>query len=224
MVRRAKAGTQVELPMKERGWGGARKGAGRKPKGPRPMGDLPATPHLRRPEIERRHPVHVTLRLMPDAWNLRSKRSFAVLSRALEGVRATGMRLTHYSVQGNHVHLIAEVENRSMLSRAMRSLTIRAAKGLNQLMRRKGRVIADRYHVSVLSKPQQVRNAIRYVLSNTRKHMVERGQEVGPVTADDYAAGPADHVPTTMRLRPSPLLAEPRTWLLQTGWRRVAAR
>ena len=137
-------------------------------------------------------------------------------------MREFGARLTHYSVQGNHVHLILEVEHRQMLARAMRSLCIRAAKRLNAMMGRSGRVVADRYHVALLRTPKQVANAIRYVLANTRKHLVERGVPVGPVTVDEYAAGPAEHVPKTMRLRPSALLLEPRTWLLQSGWKRAA--
>ena len=227
----ARRGTaQRKLPLAERNWGGKRAGAGRKPKGPRPLGVRPAVPHLRRPEIQRRHPVHVTVRLMPDAWNLRSRRAFRVIARALGGAAEAGLRLTHYSVQGNHLHLIGEAETRATLSRAMRSLNIRVAKGLNELMRRaRGRVIADRYHVAVLDKPQLVRNAVRYVLSNTRKHLVQAGKAVGRFTEDAYAAGPAEHVPGVMRLVPHPLLdgplvQPPRSWLLREGWRRAARR
>lgn len=221
-----RVGAQTALPLREekpkqRGWGGKRAGAGRKPKAPHPWGDGAGVSHSRRPEIERRHPVHVTLRLMPEVYNLRSRRSFRALEKAFFGVREFGARLTHDSVQGNHVHLILEVEHRHMLARAMRSLCIRAAKRLNATMGRTGRVIADRYHVEVLRSPKQVLNAIRYVLSNTRKHLVERGVTVGPVTVDDYAAGPAEHVPKTMHLRPSALVLEPRSWLLRLGWMRA---
>jgi len=166
--------------------------------------------------------MHVTLRVMPHVFNLRSRRSFRVLEKALYAIRDVGARLTHFSVQGNHVHLILEVEGRHALARAMRSLCVRAAKALNRMMGRAGRVFADRYHATVLRSPRQVYRAIRYVLSNTRKHLLERGTKVGAVTVDDYAAGPAEHVPDTMRLRPSVLLLEPRTWLLQTGWLRGA--
>ncbi|WP_373046742.1 hypothetical protein [Vulgatibacter sp.] len=224
MARRAasksKLWQQAELDLPARNWGGARAGAGRKPKEPR-QSEGPGVPHLERPVLERRHPVHVTLRMRPDVWSLRSKRSFRVVSRALLGVRETGMRITHFSVQGNHLHLIAEVESRGMLSRAMRSIGIRLGKGLNRMMGRKGPVVADRYHLAVLRTPRQVANAIRYVLSNLRKHLVERGERVGLVLADDYASGPAEHVPPTMLLRTSPLVLEPRTWLLQAGWRRA---
>lgn len=221
MPRRGKIAKQLELPVKERSWGGRRAGAGRRPNAPHPWGNTPGVPHLKRAEIERRHPVHVTLRLVPEVWNLRSRRSFRALENALFRLRELGVRLTHYSVQGNHVHAIVEVESRHALARGMRSFAVRAAKALNRMMGRSGRVIADRYHAAVLRTPRQVRNAIHYVLANTRKHLLERRASVGPVTADDYAAGPADHVPKTMRLRPSPLLLAPRTWLLREGWRRA---
>ena len=81
-------------------------------------------------------------------------------------------------------------------------------------------MIADRYHVEVLKNPTRVRRAIHYVLSNTRKHLLLLGKALPAVLRDDYAAGPADHVPVTMELRPSPLLVEPRTWLLRVGWLR----
>lgn len=230
MVRRAKrgkrsgAGQQQVLLLEKRernrarGWGGKRAGAGRKPKGPRPLGDRSAVPHHRRPQVRRSEPVHITLRMMPHVWNLRSQRAFRVVGRALEGLHEIGVRPTHYSVQGNHVHLLLEVEGQAHLTRAMRSFGNRLAKGMNRLMRRTGRVIADRYHLVVLRNPRQVAHAIRYVLSNSRKHTLEQGKTITGPLADAYAAGPMDHVPPTMRLRPSTFVLEPRTWLLRVGW------
>lgn len=218
--RRARGRKQLSLQLKERNWGGARKGAGRKPKGPRPLGDKRAVPHHVRPHLDRRHPVHITIRMMRHVWSLRSQRSFHVIGKALRGLQDIGVRPTHYSVQGNHLHLILEVENRAHLTHAMRSFTSRLAKGLNAVMRRRGRVIADRYHSVPLRTPTQTRNTIRYVLSNSRKHAVERGEPIHHTYSDRYAAGPPDHVPPEMHLNPSPLLIEPRTWLLRVGWLR----
>ena len=42
---------------------------------------------------------------------------------------------------------------------------------------RRGSVFADRYHDRVLKTPREVRNALRYVLGNGRKHAAE-GREV----------------------------------------------
>ena len=156
-------------------------------------------------------------------WNLRANRTFSLLSEALGAIREKGAHLTHFSVQGNHVHLILEVEGRAMLSRVMRGFSIQAARALNALMGTKGRVLADRYHVEVLDNPTRVRRAINYVLSNSRKRLAQFGEKLAAVLHDDYAAGPAEQVPPSMVLKPSPLLTAPRTWLLRVGWLRAPA-
>jgi putative transposase len=52
----------------------------------------------------------VTLRARRHVWNLRSRRCHRVISGALRGVsRRLDFAVVHFSVQGNHVHLIVEV-------------------------------------------------------------------------------------------------------------------
>ena len=88
--------------------------------------------HTTRPALAARFPVHVTLRVLPHVWNLRSRRSFRVLGAALsEGGDRFGMRICEFSIQGNHVHLVAEAADARALSRGMQGLTIRIAKKLN---------------------------------------------------------------------------------------------
>ena len=76
----------------------------------------------------------------------------------------------------------------------------------------------------------QVRNAIRYVLLNERKHCAERGEKVGKYWVDPYSSGywfdgwakrPRLDEPWQKEIaaRSSPAAA-PTTWLLTTGWRR----
>ena len=127
--------------MAFRTWGGKRKGAGRKPNGKRA-----GVEHVTREVLKRRFPVHVTWR-MDGAWNLRSRRCFTVLRRAMYGGAVRfGFRLVHYAVMGNHVHLIVEAEDRKALWRGMQGLGVRIAKGMNRLMGRTGSVLVDRYH------------------------------------------------------------------------------
>ena len=147
--------------------GGKRKGAGRKPKN----GIAAGVSHLVRPVLKRRFPVHVTLRVRKEVWHLRSRRCFAAIRRAFVGVRERlSFRLNEYSVQGNHLHLIVEAEDNRALSRGMQGLAIRMARALNRVMDRRGTVFADRYHAHVLKTPNEVRNALSYVLNNDRKH------------------------------------------------------
>jgi len=157
--------TRRQLSFRFRTWGGARKGAGRPPKG-----DAAGISHLRRPALSRHHPVHVTLRLVPGVSSLRGALFGKVRDALAEGQERFGFRLVHFSVQSNHVHLIAEAADRRSLSRGMQGLSIRVARAVNRGLTRRGRVFADRYHARALKTPRAVHFALRYVLLNARKH------------------------------------------------------
>ena len=73
--------------------------------------------------------MHVTLRMKPHVWNLRSRRSYRRIRACFEKARGRfGARLVEYSVQGNHLHLIVEADDSAALSRGMQGLTIRIAR------------------------------------------------------------------------------------------------
>ena len=138
-----------QLDLELRTWGGKRKGAGRKPKAGRA-----GVSHGLRDALASRHPVHVTLRVLAHVWNLRSRRCFTAISAAFAGIRdRADFRLVHFSVQGNHIHLIIETQDERALSRGMQALMIRIAKQLNRIMKRRGTVFGDRYHSHMLRTP-----------------------------------------------------------------------
>ena len=171
-------------------WGGARAGAGRKPRRGRP-----GVVHRRRPVLKSRFPVHVTWRMRAGVWNLRSQRCFTALARAFfGGGDRFGFRLVHYSVQGNHVHLLVEAHDERSLSRAMCGLGVRVARGLNRVMRRHGKVLDDRYHGRILRTPTEVKRARDYLLQNAQKHF-------GLRFADPYTSAAPLITPRTFLLR-----------------------
>ncbi len=188
--------------------GGKRDGAGRKPNGPRA-----GVSHLARSHVNGCEPLHVGLRVRRGVPNLRWPRVYAEVKRAFEATAALrdDFRVTHYSVQGNHVHLIVEADSSVALSRGKQALTIRIAKALNKLASRTGKVFADRFWSRVLESPREVRHVIAYVLGNARKHAERMGLWITLPTVDPYAAGPGHDTPS---------LSEPRTWLLRVGWTR----
>src|SRR3954465_12703 len=195
---------QQELPLN--GWGGARRGAGRKPKGSRKN-----VPHRLRRRF-RRGALHITTRLRAEVWNLRSHRCFRALRRAFAGGCARfGFRLVHFSVQGNHLHMIVEAPDAATLGRAMKGLEVRMARALNRVMRRRGSVFADRYHAHLLKSPREAANAVRYVLENWRVHKL-------------CAAGVEQHVvdpycSTAWRDDHPSLVVPPEGWLLSIAIR-----
>ena len=174
--------TQPALPLPVRG--GRRPGAGRKPTGP-----VAGASHARRTSLSRHHPVHVTVRVLPHVWNLRSARGMAVVEAALLGARARpGFRVTHVSVQGNHVHLVAEARDGKALASGMKAFSIRLAKGMNRLMGRRGPVLQDRYHAHVLRTPAEVRRAVEYVTGNFESHARRRGDPVDEGFRDRFGS------------------------------------
>jgi REP-associated tyrosine transposase len=192
---------QQVLPFPQRG--GARKGAGRKRKAPRPQ-----VPHRQRLKF-RNAAVHVTLRVCEHVWNLRTHRCFNALGRAFERGCKFGVRVIHFSVQGNHIHLIVEAPDAESLSRAMKGLQVSMARALNKVMKRTRRVFAGRYHIHVLSSPIEAANAIRYILDNWKMRARRDGRPV-PIGVDPRCS-------TACTRHTPPLVREPEWWMLKVG-------
>src|SRR5580765_7362624 len=94
-----------------RTWGGARKGAGRKP-----VGAKAGAPHTPRPKVDARLPLHLTLRVA-GLPNLRAQQCIKVIRTAFAGgKKRPGFRLVQYAVQPKHLHLIVEATNKRTLS------------------------------------------------------------------------------------------------------------
>jgi putative transposase len=189
-----------------------------------------------RPEHKARHPLHITLRAKRDVPSLRSKGRFLRIRDALRAAADRfGMRVVHFAVLDDHVHLIVEAHDKRALSRGMQGLAIRLAKAANR-GERHGKVFRDRYHSVVLESPRQVRNAIAYVLLNALRHLRRAGVVGGRGAArwidpcssglwfDGWRGDAEPLVRETERrfgAAPEPPLAAPRTWLLGVGWRRA---
>jgi putative transposase len=199
--------SQLDLPLRERsGWGGARKRAGKKPNGAKPMVSRDARPHL-----NGRHPVHVTMRVLPEIPSLRVLNGW-VKRALLAGARKPGFRLIHFSIQGNHLHLIAEAQDRVSLSRGMQGLAIRIARAVNcAISRKRGKVFSDRYHEHVLATARETRAALTYVLENFRKHRADAGRALAEHFIDEHSS--AIYL---IGREPNPL-PTPQFWLLTRG-------
>jgi REP element-mobilizing transposase RayT len=206
-------------------WGGARKGAGRKPSA------RPSTPHRARPRHQAAEPVHVTLRarLAP----LRSQHVFPTIRLALQRAAQRDparFRLLHFSVQRDHVRLLVEASDKRALSSGVRSIAIRIARYVNDLLSRRGPLWGDRWHGRALTSPSEVRNVLVYVLANFRKHArssVRPG--IDPYSSGAWFDGWAAWEPGSERAPPFSqrpswhsmdcTVSAARSWLARTGWR-----
>ncbi len=209
MHRNSRRVRQHELVFKT--WGGTRRGAGRKPAGPRAC-----VPHDARPPHCARHPVHLTVRLRSGLPSLRRQDARDAVHRAFAGGRERfGFRLAHFSLQSNHLHLLAEAGDRRALSRGMQGLLVRIARALNALWKRSGAVFADRFHARALTSPREVRAALVYLLHNARHHGIQL-PGVDPYSSGPWFEGWASNVARAIGL-PS-IVAAARSWLLGEGW------
>lgn len=210
----------LSLPQPRR-WGGQRKGAGRKP-----VGEKAGMPHVSRKSFTKVLPAHVTVRLRSDLPSLRIGKLVRLLERTFAvGCERPDFRLVHYSLLRNHVHMIVEAHDHDALGRGMRALGIRIARAVNRVADRKGRVLADRYHLQLLPTPRQVRNALRYVLLNARRHARTAGAKLAGPARLDPASSARWFDGWKKRGRESedsqrPSVARAKTWLLRVGWRR----
>ena len=166
----------VQQSFEYRTRGGKRKGAGRPPKGERS-----SEPHKERDEIDPRHPLHVTTRVVAGLGSLRKRDIFrAVRAATMVVFERSDFHLVEASIQYNHLHLLVEAADKDALSAGMKSFLISVAKRINAMFlgrtgkRRKGSVFADRYHANPLTSPRQVRNTIAYVLNTFRRHATAR--------------------------------------------------
>ena len=198
------------------GWGGARKGAGRKAVG------RPGVAHRPRAVCRSYEPQHVTLRLVDGLPSMRRPDLAAAIGQvfrtlAADAKRCENFRVVHFSIQGNHLHLLVEAEDNAFLSNGMRGLSIRLAKAANRVLGRNGRFVADRFHARALTTPTEVRHVLVYIFQNYKHHpdryvRTYDGVDVAS-SARWFAHWDRPPVPTG----PSPV-SPARTWLVYKGW------
>jgi REP element-mobilizing transposase RayT len=126
-------------------------------------------------------------------------------------------RIVHFSVQGNHIHMIVEASDPRALSRGVQGLAVRLARRTNALLEIRGGFWGDRFHSRELTSPRAVRNAMVYVLMNAKKHGI-RCDGLDPLSSALWF-----HDGFTPRLEPRaepPPVRDARTWLCSVGWRR----
>lgn len=189
--------------------GGKRKNAGRKNRS-----GLNA--HTKRPRVDFRKPLHVTLK--SKASGLRKPQIFSRMKQACRRLKRFGVHVIQFAMLGDHIHMIIEARNNPTLASGMKSITGTFAKRFET--RFKGR-----YHLQVITTPTQMKSAYKYVLLNFAKHSKQ------PPHIDPYSSGSAftawaelAHTEGDAE-KDSPDsygLSEPRSWLAQRGWRPAA--
>ena len=216
---------QTTFAFRPAGRGGARPGAGRR------RIRRSRVPHRARERVPRDCPLLVTLRVEDDVPALRRARFVRAFRESLEkAAERPGFRVVHYCILDNHAHFLVEADGNESLANGMKSLGARFARCVNRVFGHGGRVLATRFHHVVKRTPTEVRNALAYVLLNARKHYRERRRRKPPVVLDGASSGlwfdgwKGRSPPPFGRYADAHRrceVAAARTWLLETGWRRI---
>ncbi len=164
----------------------------------------------------------MTLRARAGLPPLRDDGIFCEMRQAIAGASRSpavgaAFRVTEFSVQRDHVHLIVEASDRDVLSRGVRGLVIRLARAVNRALGVRGPVWGDRYHARELSTPLAVRNALVYVLMNARKHGFRIDSGIDRFSSAPWFDGFSPSATPAEALSP---VSAARTWLAARGWRR----
>ena len=199
-----------QLALEFRTWGGKRAGAGRKLRSARA-----GVAHRSRGEWTRPMPLHVTLRMAPHVYNLRSRRSFRVIAAALRvGGDRFDVRVIQFSVQGNHIHLLrrgaqpprarpcnpglpdpgrqgAQPDDGALRPRVRRSLSrARAAHAHRGPPRHPLRAEQRRRHAASVARPTHPATSIR-TRPRARRPGVAAGPDLAPTRGCARLLGPA---------------------------------
>jgi REP element-mobilizing transposase RayT len=203
------------------GHGGKRRNAGRKNKSG-------MVNHMEREKVDFKKPLHLTQKLKPIQFRLRNHAFLKEFKQACKRVQSFGLHVIHFSIQNNHIHFILEAKDNKALSNGMRSLGCKIAKLINREMGTKGPVFDGRYHLHVLKKPTEMRNALRYVLLNQANH-----SKLIPYSDEFSTAKYFRDFRHLLRANIGPLLNDhrpldlpeflkcPSSWLCKSGWMRA---
>jgi len=191
--------------------GGPREGAGRK------KGE--GVSHERRPTITRHSGLLLTWKILPGLPSLRHGEGRGLLMGVMAaGCDRHGFRVVQFSIQKDHLHLVAEAEDNHSLAEGAKALAVRLARALNRLWNRKGTVFSERYHLRVFKSLLAVRNVLLYVLKNARRHRVPHPGVHDPFSSASWFEQWKEEIevdPVHFLWRP---VARARSWILRQGW------
>jgi hypothetical protein len=101
------------------------------------------------------------LDVLPAASGLGREAPSAAIQRAIETCAARpDLAITAYCVQDDRLHVVCEPRDMLALARGIQGLASIAARRINAVLGRSGKVFADRYASRVLRTPADVRDVV----------------------------------------------------------------
>jgi hypothetical protein len=88
--------------------------------------------------------------------------------------RKMGLRVIHFTLEYDHVHLLIEAENNLILGKGMQAFGVTFSKALNRMRKIKGTVYKHRYHFRKIVGARQLKNVLNYIFNNGLKHQTAK--------------------------------------------------
>jgi hypothetical protein len=105
--------------------------------------------------------VQITARVVPAVGRLHRRTAYRAIRRAIRtSLGRDDFRIVELCVRTARLELLVEAGDAAALARGMQGFQIAAARYLNGVARRRGKVFPDRYRARILSTRRAVRHAI----------------------------------------------------------------
>jgi REP element-mobilizing transposase RayT len=140
------------------------KGAGR------PAINDPGIRHRERPILTKPTSLHLTVKILRAKAKLKNKIILSILKRSIMNARKKGLRVIHYSLEYDHIHLLIEADDNFILGKGMQAFGVTFSKALNRMRKMRGAVYKHRYHFRKIIGARQLKNVLNYLFTNGLKH------------------------------------------------------
>jgi REP element-mobilizing transposase RayT len=136
----------------------------------RPAIHDPGIRHTKRPLITKPTSLHLTVKILRTKANLKNKMVLTILKRSIMNARKMGLRVIHFTLEYDHVHLLIEADNNFILGKGMQAFGVTFSKAINRMRKIKGGVYKHRYHFRKIVGARQLKNVLNYIFKNGIKH------------------------------------------------------
>lgn len=126
--------------------------------------------HIAREIIKKKTALHLTIKVRANKADIKSKVVLKALHHAIKRARLKNLKIIHYTLEYNHVHLLVEASGNQVLHAGMQALGISLSKAINRIKYCSGGVYKHRYHLRKINSLRDYKNVLNYILSNGIKH------------------------------------------------------
>jgi len=126
--------------------------------------------HIERPRFSRPRSFHLTIKVKSNKADIQNKKILKALHHAIKRARLKDLKVVHYTLEYNHIHLLVEAGCNRRLHSGMQAFGISLAKAINRIKAAKGTVYKHRYHYRQISSPRDLKNVLHYIFHHGIKH------------------------------------------------------